>query len=84
MIHDSIGLGKDDPFHQPIKHLMSFRVMPYILMCRPADGNETTGVFKVAVLNRKRPSILALSRQKVLTSVMQKEGCVVRYLRQLF
>uniref|UniRef100_A0A803NVC9 DNA repair protein RAD51 homolog 3 n=1 Tax=Cannabis sativa TaxID=3483 RepID=A0A803NVC9_CANSA len=30
-----------------------------------ADGNETAGAYKVAVLNRKRPSILALSRQKL-------------------
>ncbi|KAF2300509.1 hypothetical protein GH714_013875 [Hevea brasiliensis] len=28
-------------------------------------GNETAGAYKVAVLNRKRPSILALSRQKL-------------------
>ncbi|MCI86205.1 transketolase chloroplastic-like, partial [Trifolium medium] len=27
--------------------------------------NETAGAYKVAVLNRKRPSILALSRQKL-------------------
>ncbi|KAJ7005415.1 hypothetical protein NC653_004893 [Populus alba x Populus x berolinensis] len=37
----------------------------HILMLRPADGNETAGAYKVAVLNRKRPSILALSRQKL-------------------
>lgn len=34
-------------------------------MFRPADGNETAGCYKVAVLNRKRPSVLALSRQKL-------------------
>ncbi|KAJ9188460.1 hypothetical protein P3X46_003817 [Hevea brasiliensis] len=65
MTHDSIGLGEDGPTHQPIEHLASFRAMPNILMLRPADGNETAGAYKVAVLNRKRPSILALSRQKL-------------------
>jgi transketolase len=65
MTHDSIGLGEDGPTHQPIEHLVSFRAMPNILMLRPADGNETAGAYKVAVENRKRPSILALSRQKL-------------------
>uniref|UniRef100_A0A803N6M6 transketolase n=2 Tax=Chenopodium quinoa TaxID=63459 RepID=A0A803N6M6_CHEQI len=65
MTHDSIGLGEDGPTHQPIEHLASFRAMPNILMLRPADGNETAGSYKVAVENRKTPSILALSRQKL-------------------
>ncbi|KAI5082894.1 hypothetical protein GOP47_0002637 [Adiantum capillus-veneris] len=65
MTHDSIGLGEDGPTHQPIEHLASFRAMPNILMLRPADGNETAGAYKVAVESRKRPSILALSRQKL-------------------
>ncbi|KAM0945481.1 putative transketolase [Dioscorea sansibarensis] len=65
MTHDSIGLGEDGPTHQPIEHLISFRAMPNILMLRPADGNETAGAYKIAVLNQKRPSILALSRQKL-------------------
>ncbi|KAK1377098.1 Transketolase [Heracleum sosnowskyi] len=65
MTHDSIGLGEDGPTHQPIEHLASFRAMPNMLMFRPADGNETAGAYKVAVINRKRPSILALSRQKL-------------------
>ncbi|KAJ6804436.1 putative transketolase, chloroplastic [Iris pallida] len=65
MTHDSIGLGEDGPTHQPIEHLVSFRAMPNILMLRPADGTETAGAYKVAVENRKRPSVLALSRQKL-------------------
>jgi len=43
-----------------VEHLMSFRVMPNLLMMRPADGNETSAMYKVAVENRKRPSVLAL------------------------
>ncbi|VFQ75749.1 unnamed protein product [Cuscuta campestris] len=65
MTHDSIGLGEDGPTHQPIEHLASFRAMPNVLMFRPADGNETAGAYRLAVLNSKRPSILALSRQKL-------------------
>ncbi|CAI0383276.1 unnamed protein product [Linum tenue] len=65
MTHDSIGLGEDGPTHQPIEHLASFRAMPNVLMLRPADGNETSGAYRVAILNKKRPSVLALSRQKV-------------------
>ncbi|CAN1159027.1 Transketolase, chloroplastic, partial [Linum perenne] len=65
MTHDSIGLGEDGPTHQPIEHIASFRAMPNIFMFRPADGNETAGAYKVAVENRKTPSILALSRQKL-------------------
>ncbi|KAF5201173.1 Transketolase protein [Thalictrum thalictroides] len=83
MTHDSIGLGEDGPTHQPIEHIASFRAMPNILMLRPADGNETAGAYKVAVDNRKRPSILALSRQKLAhlpgTSIagVEKGGYIV-------
>ncbi|CAM0907287.1 unnamed protein product [Alopecurus aequalis] len=63
--HDSIGLGEDGPTHQPVEHLFSLRAMPNILMIRPADGTETSGAYRVAVINRQRPSILALSRQKL-------------------
>lgn len=65
MTHDSIGLGEDGPTHQPVEHLASFRAMPDVLMFRPADGTETAGAYKIAAKNRKRPSILALSRQKL-------------------
>ncbi|CAN6191583.1 unnamed protein product [Urochloa humidicola] len=65
MTHDSIGVGENGPTHQPIEHLMNFRTMPNTLVLRPADGNETAGSYKVAVLNRKKPSVLALSRQKL-------------------
>ena len=63
MTHDSIGVGEDGPTHQPIEHLASFRAMPGMLVMRPGDGNESSGAYKVAVLNRKRPTMLALSRQ---------------------
>lgn len=65
MTHDSIGLGEDGPTHQPVEHIASFCTMPNILMLRPADGNETAGAYRIAILNTKRPSVLALSRQKL-------------------
>jgi len=37
-------------------------VIPDLLVIRPADGNETSGAYKVAIQNRTRPSIPALSR----------------------
>ena len=33
------------------------------MVFRPGDGNETSGAYKVAIKNRKRPSSLCLSRQ---------------------
>merc|ERR1711896_116609 len=65
MTHDSIGVGEDGPTHQPIEHLASFRAMPNMMMMRPGDGNETAGAYRVAVINRKRPTTLALSRQNM-------------------
>ena len=67
MTHDSIGVGEDGPTHQPIEHVASFRAMPGMDMCRPADGNETAGCYKQAVENSMKgaPTTLALSRQVV-------------------
>lgn len=65
MTHDSIALGEDGPTHQPIETLASLRAIPNLLVFRPADGNETSGSYKVAVENRDRPSLLAFSRQNL-------------------
>lgn len=65
MTHDSIGLGEDGPTHQPIESMMMCRAVPNLLVLRPADGNETSGAYAVAIENRHRPSVLALSRQPV-------------------
>lgn len=63
LTHDSIGLGEDGPTHQPVETLANLRAIPNLLVIRPGDGNETMGAYKVAVSNRKRPTVLALSRQ---------------------
>lgn len=65
MTHDSIGLGEDGPTHQPIETLAALRAMPNLLTIRPADGNEVSGAYLVALENKSRPSVLALSRQNL-------------------
>lgn len=69
MTHDSIALGEDGPTHQPVETVASLRAIPNLLVFRPADGNETSGSYKVAIENtvaaKKRPSLLAFSRQNL-------------------
>ncbi|SNT20619.1 transketolase [Granulicella rosea] len=60
--HDSIGLGADGPTHQPVEHLMSLRAIPQLTDFRPADANETSACWQLA-LERKSASFMALSRQ---------------------
>jgi transketolase len=63
MTHDSIGLGEDGPTHQPVEHLASLRAMPNLLVFRPADSMETAECWALALSQKGRPSILALTRQ---------------------
>jgi len=61
--HDSIGLGEDGPTHQPIEHLWSLRAMPNLVVIRPADANEVTAAWRVAVARTSGPTALILTRQ---------------------
>ncbi|MGY6528985.1 MAG: transketolase [Cyanobacterium sp.] len=63
MTHDSIALGEDGPTHQPVEHVASLRLIPDLMVFRPADGNETSGAYKVAIETKKTPSLMALTRQ---------------------
>ncbi len=63
--HDSIGLGEDGPTHQPIEHLASLRAIPKVYVVRPADANEASMAWKVALERRHGPTVLAFSRQAV-------------------
>jgi transketolase len=65
MTHDSIGVGEDGPTHQPIEHLASLRAMPNLAVYRPADAVETAECWELAITDRGRPSVLALSRQNL-------------------
>ena len=63
--HDSIGLGEDGPTHQPIEQLASLRAMPHLDVIRPADANEVTEAWKLAIGRTKNPVAMILTRQNV-------------------
>ena len=63
--HDSIGLGEDGPTHQSIEHLAALRAIPHLFVIRPADVHEVREAWRIAILRRKAPTALALTRQKV-------------------
>jgi transketolase len=67
MTHDSIGLGEDGPTHQPVEHLASLRAIPNLLVMRPADAIETAECWEIALGQKTRPTVLALSRQNLPT-----------------
>lgn len=65
MTHDSIGLGEDGPTHQPIEALAVLRATPCMTTIRPADGNEVSGAYIQAIMNKNGPTTLCLSRQNL-------------------
>jgi transketolase len=65
MTHDSIGLGEDGPTHQPVEQLAALRAVPNLMVYRPADTVETAECWQLALHDRHRPSLLALTRQNL-------------------
>ena len=65
--HDSIGVGEDGPTHQPVEHHMALRAIPSLWYVRPADANETSMAWRIALEREDGPVALALSRQKLPT-----------------
>ncbi|MBN2343657.1 MAG: transketolase [Deltaproteobacteria bacterium] len=63
--HDSVAVGEDGPTHQPVEHVASLRLIPNLSVIRPADGNEVSGAYKIAVATRNRPTALILTRQNL-------------------
>ena len=63
--HDSIGLGEYGPTHQPIEQLMALRVVPNLVVLRPADATETVEAWKAALEWTQGPTVLVLSRQNL-------------------
>merc|ERR1719446_1065482 len=64
--HDSVALGEDGPTHQPVETIPSLRLIPQLAVFRPADCNETSAAYKVAVersKNESLPTLMAFSRQ---------------------
>jgi transketolase len=60
--HDSVAVGEDGPTHQPVEHYAALRAIPGLTVLRPADANETSVAWRVA-LTHPGPVCLLLSRQ---------------------
>ena len=62
--HDSIAVGEDGPSHEPIEQLAGLRAIPGLTVIRPADGNETTEAWTLAI-ERDTPTVLVFTRQEL-------------------
>ncbi len=72
--HDAFRVGEDGPTHQPVEQEAQIRLMEKLknhksensmLVLRPADANETTVAWKMAINNVSTPTALILSRQNI-------------------
>ena len=72
--HDAFRVGEDGPTHQPVEQEAQIRLMEKLqnhsgqnsmLVLRPADANETTVAWKMAIENAKTPTGLIFSRQNI-------------------
>jgi transketolase len=63
--HDSFWVGEDGPTHEPIEHIMSLRLIPNLLVFRPADGLEVAMSYYAALTHKHGPSTLIFSRQNL-------------------
>ena len=72
--HDAFRVGEDGPTHQPIEQEMQVRLLESLknhsgknsmLVLRPADVEETTVAWKMALENVDSPTGLILSRQNI-------------------
>lgn len=61
--HDSIGIGRNGPTHQPVEILAALRAMPNMLVLRPADAVEAAECWEVALAHRSGPATLVFARQ---------------------
>lgn len=72
--HDAFRVGEDGPTHEPVEQEAQIRLMEKlknhhgkdsIRVFRPADVNETTICWQMAMDNMQTPTALVLSRQNV-------------------
>ncbi|MCF0172297.1 MAG: transketolase [Bacteroidales bacterium] len=72
--HDAFRVGEDGPTHEPVEQEAQIRLMEKLknhhgknstLVLRPADADETTVAWKLAMENTSTPSCLILSRQNI-------------------
>ncbi len=83
--HDAFRVGEDGPTHQPVEHEAQIRLMEHLknhsgersmLVLRPADADETTIAWRMALKNRKTPTALILSRQNIKSLPSQADDRV--------
>lgn len=63
--HDSIGIGKNGPTHQPVEILAALRAMPNMLVMRPADASEAVECWEVAMQHKGGPVSMVFARQSL-------------------
>ena len=72
--HDAFRVGEDGPTHQPVEQEAQIRLLEKLqnhhgknsmLVLRPADSEETTVAWKMAMENIASPTALILSRQNI-------------------
>lgn len=72
--HDAFRVGEDGPTHEPVEQEAQIRLMEKLknhkgnnsmLVLRPADANECTVAYKMALENTHTPTAFILSRQNI-------------------
>ena len=76
--HDSVAVGEDGPTHQPVEQLVALRVIPGLVVLRPADAHEAAEAWRLALARRDGPTALVLSRQKLPVLAAPPRGAVAR------
>ncbi len=72
--HDSIGIGKNGPTHQPVEILASLRAMPNMWVMRPADVVEAAECWQAALFHQQGPVSMVFARQSL--PLVRKEHVV--------
>jgi len=63
--HDSIGIGRNGPTHQPVEIIASLRAMPNMWVMRPADAVEAAECWELALKHKDGPVSLVFARQSL-------------------
>ena len=63
--HDSIGVGRNGPTHQPVEIIASLRAMPNMYVFRPADAVEAAECWEAAMELKTSPSSMVFARQEL-------------------
>jgi len=63
--HDSIGVGRNGPTHQPVEIIASLRAMPNMYVFRPADAVEAAECWEAAMELKQSPVSMIFARQEL-------------------